>query len=78
MSKRITIIHATGKYNLDVEDEDWTKVYSGLQECIKGEKNCVGITDSEGQTTLYPSDFLRNSVIKIKSHDNEALIVPEM
>lgn len=61
----ISIQHVSGVYKIEVSEEEFERVRSGIMSCVKGELNCFGNRDDNGNETFYPAELIRNSVITI-------------
>lgn len=63
--KTITIMHVSGKYQLDVPVGKINEIKEHINKCITGEQSAFTNIDDDGNISIYPASLLKNSFISI-------------
>lgn len=61
----ITIRHASGNYELNVGGGKLEEIKEHIKLCISKKQDAFTNKDDQGNETIYPASFLRNSLISI-------------
>ncbi len=65
----VTIKHVTGSYELIVPENLKDDLINNIMKCINNEQTCFTNTSENGDLSIYPAEFLKESFISMQVHE---------